>query len=447
MMDLHELFDEVATDREPPTRLTADAVYTKGRRRARVQTAVRLSAVSAVVAVTAGVTAVVAASGGSRGTPDVVAGGSGSSTGNPGPVDFRGLDWVAAPDATHLYATVRPCARPNDARTSCAERLVASTDGGHTWTVRSSDRVPSTLYAFDANAFVGWRRADRLPLPKPSPGAAGTALRALSSDLVLSTDGGRHWQTVPTVATPVAAVPPGGFTTCIMNSTQTGTKVGNLACTVYAVDPVHLRAAPLANQPAADFFEFSSKAAFDPVVGDVLWLTGTTSPDSSPYRGTAVAVSRDRGRTWNTRTVDAACTGSASSWHSTGGVAKVMCTDDKGASRLYRTDDYGATWQRTTVPPAPFANSKALYEMGDDFGNDGTLVLTQYPVENGVRMWTLDETRGAWHPVPIRNLPPSAVNVNQQPDGTYLAYGVSEGGFNVYRSTDLTTWTHIIVRP
>jgi photosystem II stability/assembly factor-like uncharacterized protein len=333
----------------------------------------------------------------------------------PAPADFTQLYWLDATDAGHLYASVFQC-RP----TRCGTALMGSDDGGRTWTTRSYD-APAVPTVLPNGALVGWL----------SP--AGT-VAVIDRDLRISMDGGRSWTRIVTVTQPVASVPAGGVTVCPMVYDTM------MRCTVYAVDLARHRAAPLAQQP--------SLAALSAQVGDgAVWVMGR--PRGNP-RGTAMAVSRDAGRTWHTATVDTSCAPETDvlPWHS-GTAGQVTCTPGSpGARRLYRTDDYGSRWHRVPLPqPLPFVRDGD--PAGAVFAPDGTLVGYRSPHDGSVvRVWTLSRDAGSWQPMPDTGT--TAVNgsiVAAATGGGLLLYELSAapGKMTCYRTTDLRTWTSITI--
>lgn len=429
-MDLREMFDELATDREPPTRLSADNAYTAGRRRTRVRALT--SAALAAAAVAGAVVAVTTLVGPPKGTPAP----AGSSDAAPVGAKFNGVTWATAVDAKHLYAAVLRC--PDNGQLGvCPRQLLGSDDGGRTWTVRSTTDVPGSAYFAGPNTLVaqGGGSLDASGFPRKN-----------STQFIVTTDGGRHWHDITEATTPVTSVPSGGFAACGPETMATNGNTDRLSCTVYAVDPAARRAAPLANQPAVDSIDPSLTVTSlgGTKAGEALWVTGWSG--GGPGAGLSVAVSQDAGRTWRTTAVDPSCVSRAELWHSDGATAKVICPGHKdGTPHVFSTDDYGARWREMALPgPLPFVN--ATDEYGIRFTVDGTVLGLQFPMdESGVRLWTLPDGSPSWVRIVTTGLAPYAQVIENTPDGGYVAYSDSRDKFTFYRSSDLRTWTAVRV--
>jgi hypothetical protein len=336
---------------------------------------------------------------------------------------LNGITWAGATDADHLYATARRC--PPTA--GCGLALYGSDDAGRTWTRRGS-AGPAYLTVAPGGGLVGWF-------------GDGQSLVA-ERDLRVSTDGGRSWAKITTVTKPVAAVPAGGYAMC------PEVYGGSMTCTVYAVDLVGHRAAPLANQPplgiglSSDILPMSIGA---PGGSGALWAIGTPR---GKQQGIAVAVSRDAGRTWHTKTVDPGCAANLSvlPWRSAAGSAAVHCTPSTlGATRLYGTTDYGASWQRVPVPtPLPF--EKAGDQSDIEFAADGSLVGWDSPKDGSAyQWWVLPPGGGSWRQVPTGALP-AGYFITVASGGGFLGYSFRDPTFDLYRSTpDLTGWTKLTI--
>jgi photosystem II stability/assembly factor-like uncharacterized protein len=403
-MDLHELFDEVATEHEPPTSLSVDRAYRDGRRRSTFRTAFTGTAVAgALIAVVVGATTVL-------GGPDR----SGRPADPPPTVsasaDRSGVRWASAWDGDHLYAGVQNC---RDAL-ACTGQLLGSDDGGRTWTPRGTSQDPPDPYVVGARTLLGSKSHER---DLAVPGGA-------EQTYALSTDGGRHWSDLTLGGSSVAAVPAGGYLMCMAENGP--------SCKLYAVDPVHLRAAPLAAQE--DGGGIGPQAA-----GGPLWAVGSLDIGK-------VAVSLDNGRTWRAAAPDPACPTTLSVW--TGGQpghAGALCVDGSRGLRVhaFRTTDNGATWQAVDMPaqqpfdgPTDQVNAFMLH--------DGTVVVARYPTDGSmVRLWSLSPGRTSWQAVPTSGLPAYATIVEFDHDGSVLAHGSGLGNFDVYRSSDLRTWTKL----
>ncbi len=336
----------------------------------------------------------------------------------------NGIGWADAADADHLYATVQRCVNPE----ACDDRvLYGSDDAGRTWTKRGS-AVPRFLTIAPGGALVAW--------------FGGLDAAVAERDLRFSTDGGRSWAKITTVTQPVAAVPAGGYAMC------PEVYGGSMTCTVYAVDLVGHRAAPLANQPplgaglSSDVLPMSIGA---PGGSGALWAIGTPR---GKQQGIAVAVSRDAGRTWHTKTVDPQCAANLSvlPWRSAAGSAAVHCTSGTlGATRLYGTTDYGASWQRVPVPtPLPF--EKAGDQSDIEFAADGSLVGWDSPKDGSAyQWWVLPPGGGSWRQVPTGALP-AGYFITVASGGGFLGYSFNDPTFDLYRSRpDLTGWTKLTI--
>jgi photosystem II stability/assembly factor-like uncharacterized protein len=429
-MDLRAMLDELATDNEPPTQLSADGAYTAGRRRTRVRAVGGGTLGAAAVAgLVVAVTTLV-------GPPGATPAPAASSDAAPIAAAVNGISWVSAADAEHLYASVVRCpgGRPS---AGCPEQLLGSDDGGRTWTLRSATHVPTSAFFAGPSTLVGrdisvWGGTG-VPVKNPA-------------ELIVSTDGGRNWQDMTDSTTPVASVPSGGFATCGPTAVEATERTYRVRCTVYAVDPAARRAAPLANQPPL--------ATIDPLTtvrslggrtaGAALWLTG--SQGAHVGNGLSVAVSRDGGRTWRTTAVDPGCSALSELWHSAGATAKVICpAHNDGVPHAFRTDDYGATWHEMTLPrQLPHVDANEEYDIR--FTVDGGPLGLLFPAdESGVRLWTLPDGSSSWVPVATTGLAPYAEAIENTPDGGYVAYSGTRDSFTFYRSSDLHTWTAVTV--
>src|SRR5882672_1891371 len=133
MTALHERFAELADTSTPPSRLSADGVYGRARRRRRTRLAVSLAGGLSVL-VGAGTAVVLSDLPKNESATPGHATVSTSSTADPGAWIYDGAVYgAAATDAQHLYALVNLCPTP----TNCTGSLFGSDDGGHIWTLRS----------------------------------------------------------------------------------------------------------------------------------------------------------------------------------------------------------------------------------------------------------------------------------------------------------------------
>ncbi len=440
-MDLRELFDELVDGKEPPTRLTADSLYASGQSRTRARTLAGVtSAAVAVVAVIVGVTTLLGPSGGSRGTPSQFGDNTPTTPADRYIDRLKGIQTAIATDANTLYV-MTSC----PSRAGCTDEVLRSTDGGHSWSVRSTIRGLSTMVYAGGNVLLGWqvelpRISTCAPGPQPTvppPGRCPVVVPSAPT-LVISTDGAQHWNSLVLTETPVAAVPPGGLAICIdeMRSSPN-------TCTVYVVDPVGRRAAPLAAQPPGGLgLGMRSLKRVEASGTGVLWVMGAAASTQSAS-GLAVAVSRDAGRTWRTTTIDQTCPGPLKLWFSSGATAKALCSDGGLHLKLYRTDDYGTTWHQVPLPqPFPFARPDS--EFDQMFLSDGTFVGAEFPANGPARFWRLREDSPSWQSIPGTGLPAGVGIIDVSPDGTVLAFRAPDG-HDLYRSSDLSTWTRIPV--
>jgi len=412
----------------PPVRATV-----RRRRRNRIQLAAVAAGVAAVLV------AVVALRGPSTG-PQPTVGPSPSPSGSLPysriAAAMSRLEWVIAVDATHLYAQETACTDDGESSSpqassspahgvtipiTCVRQLLASTDAGHTWSIRQRDIRLSYPTLAGTGTMVAWQ----------SPEQMGP-----QSTLAASTDGGRHWRKITLATTAVGSLPRGGFAICVSSGGA------DVPCVVFAVDPAHLVASPLAVQPPIR------------AVGDIMtpeplsqagtiWTIGTSHTGSNPH-AIAVAVSLDSGRTWQANQFGT-CPGPGRLW-SSGATAKVLCQDGPTTTSLYRTDDHGRSWRQVPLPqPLPFfsdGNEAALR-----FLADGTVLGEMSPRDgSALRMWLLRDDAPTWQRLQPVGLAPAAQTIRHSPDGSYFATRGGGGNLDAYRSTDLKTWTHLVVK-
>jgi hypothetical protein len=412
----------VATQRVVPRPEPYQRLVDLRRRRAR-----RRAGLAGVAAV-AVASAVLAAGGGWWPGP---AGGGRVAVGTPsagaGGDMFTGVSWAAAPDADHLYAGVNRC---RQAPESCRFTLLASADGGRSWTPRDSLPLVGTPVLVGAQTLLAWR-ADALADPAPGPTALKPPIRA--DNAVITTDGGRHWYPLTGADRSTAAVPAGGFALCMPPASST--------CELYAVDPARHLMSRLATQPSLPSGTVAhTEVPFGVAAGPTLWVAGWGS-------GVSVAVSRDAGRTWSRSTPDPQCQSLTGLWHGTGGVAQMLCETQAGARRWYRTEDYGKTWRPLRLPlPLPFVTGQDEVA-GPTFLADGSVVGGLSPQDgSGLRLWVLRLGGGEWRRIPTSGVPARAQVMQITPDGGLLLYALRDGTFDVYRSPDLRGWTRLTPR-
>jgi photosystem II stability/assembly factor-like uncharacterized protein len=350
------------------------------RRRGRLRLAAAVAAAVAVTAV-AGTTAL-AVNRAAPGPPD-----AGTTTSVP-PAD--GVHLVSfSVDGLHLYVTKGGC-RPRD----CPPELYASDDGGRHWerrTLPSDDQQtfgpaligPGTLLmsAPDPNA---------TPTPEPNPLGGPRQLYA-------STDGGRTWRPVGNTTTPIEVVPAGQrLLECTsMDLTE--------PCAAQTLD-ADLRVAPLANQPPIDVLWIQAHRPAD--LG--LWVSGVDPSTRKP----ALAVSRDRGRTWNVSVFTAVAPVDASGgtvglgnlpelFTADGRTAYVMQTRVMGTDELviYHTVDGGETWR--LIHPAERMQSFSFVT------RDGAHVLMEQGNDGGIVARRASHNGGPYQPAKLFGLPGS----------------------------------------
>jgi hypothetical protein len=249
---------------------------------------------------------------------------------------------------------------------------------------------------------------------------------------------------VTTVAqsTPVAAVPDGGWLACAGDK-----EPGCL--NVYSADGA--RRAPLASQP-----DLRGMSVLNVPVTAGLWLTG-----EDPATGhAAVAVSRDRGRSWSTRVLVAGqpaqpnCPSGeiaqVATIDGTTAYAVISCTTTSSlipsgtGALVLRTGDGGLSWQRADHGGnVPFTAGDATY-----LAADGSHVVEKdldHPTN-----WYLSRDGGAsYQKTALHGLPDTRLD---QPDngevqgavrvvapGLYLAFDRS----TLYRSANGLDWTRV----
>jgi hypothetical protein len=298
------------------------------RRRGRLRLAAAAAVAVAVTAV-AGTTAL-AVDRAAPSPPDV---GTSSSV-PPEPADGSHLVNFFG-DGAHLYVTKGWCQPPD-----CPRELYASDDGGRHWERRT---LPSDDTQAVGPAMIGPRT---LLMSVPDPDASDTPGPVLTDSprlLHASTDGGRTWRRVGITTTPIEVVPEGQrLLECI-------TPYLAEPCAVQTLD-ADLRVAPMVHQPPIDvlFVQAHRPADFG------LWVSGVDPSTRKP----ALAVSRDRGRTWKVSVFTAAAPVDASGggvglgnlpelFTADGRTAYVMQASLMGTDEplIYHTVDGGETWR------------------------------------------------------------------------------------------------------
>ncbi|HKT03332.1 MAG TPA: sialidase family protein, partial [Rugosimonospora sp.] len=356
-----------------------------------------------------------------------------ASVNNPNPPPA----WATAPgrrwplsvggfDAQHLYAVFGDCAGGG----ACPLRLRVSADGGRTWTAHVVTGLQQ-LTAHSGGVFSALRYDGPAgPLRVPAPPDFASHFQE-----VVSRDGGASWQQVARDTTPVDRVPAGGWAEC------TGTAQG--ACTLYAVDPATLRAAPLAHQPGltrpVNILPVASSHLALWLPGGELWLDGYDAA-----RHPALAVSTDRGHSWTVHPftdVPAGppnrIQGHAEPVSRDGQTVYAVVTSAAGTA-VYRSGDAGHTWQRLDRAGS-LPDSVSVSTMASIVLPDGTHAVNGTSPDVGLVLWTSRDGGARYAPAGT-GLPPGAYGITMLDDGTYLTYldtGV------VFRSTDARHWSSL----
>jgi hypothetical protein len=414
MTDLHELLRRAAEGPAPASPFVADELFAAGRRRHRRRR--RIAAGGATMAVVLATVAALSATGILRaqprqGEPPAYRGASAvreeprPGVSGPGAI----IQWAGAADAEHVYLAYLHCERSPCRKDSFD--LVGSDDGGRSWSDRAAG-LPADDYQV-----VG----------------AGTLLATNGSTMeqLVSVDGGRTWSDLA-ARSATSLVPDGGALICH--------SADELApCQLYAVDPRAGWSAPLSAQPTLKLHESSS--ILD--VGDRLWVTGTDRASGRP----AVAVSRDRGRTWSSHVfaelsacMAASCDAPALAM-ADGKTVYVTVPDPAGQERIvYRSND-GRSWPRLDTSNVPYGRG-----MGWSFvASDGSHVICAI----GQRGRDVDECQfwagkggAGYQRAELDGLPTAVDEVERTPDGWYFAVSYAPNSI-LYGSRDGLHWSPI----
>lgn len=421
MTHLRELFDDLASGPAPASGLSADEVFTAGRRRHR-RRSTGLVAAAATLVVLAGTVAGVAATGSGAEEPPAAARTAPAVT-DPHPGEE--VVWAGAADAAHLYLSFRVCSTAPCGKT--VVQLAGSDDGGRTWTDRGGPIGVGDL------AVLGPRT-----LLRNAPGRP--------EELLVSTDGAGTWSPVKRVTRAVAALPAGATLICLQAPDESG-GLGE-PCRLHAVEPAVYRLTPLAVQPAL----VPEPTGLEPAgsrlaVAGKLWVGGTDPATGRP----AVAVSRDAGRTWSSHvfTDAAVCTQVSCGWpriaSADGVTAYVVITDPVRRRQLLYRGVSGRTWtaQPGTVPPylgqASFAGSYVA--------SDGTHVLGLAGQDRGgldidtVTFWAATAAGGGYQPVRLDGLPATVRPICRTPGGWFYTYSYPHAV--LYGSDDGWHWSPV----
>jgi hypothetical protein len=352
------------------------------------------------------------------------------------------VQFADAADATHLYALLNDC-------TGCG--LIGSDDGGRTWTTRLSGvsgtvRIPGfTEYEFGDLAVRG-------PSILEMNGSVPKSGRP-SIDVV-STDGGRTWAKVTADQNPVAAVPAGSWLEIV-------SAVAGEPGALWVIDPATHTSHPLATSPAG--MHVVAVARTSDRAG--LWVQGRDITDSKAM----IAVSKDRGATWITRTFDLTDPGLHPSTASPDPSSTTDTTSPRGTvpwpsvdvvtydgTTAYavvgvqtdwslRSTDGGRTWNVMNGGnplPGPLAEVGApapgLMDPRPSFVRpDGTHVL-QTEQDDQYRAYASTDGGSRYAQIDPDGWPQGAVQIT--PAGTYIARSWRA----IYLSTDGKSWTTVI---
>lgn len=266
-------------------------------------------------------------------------------------------------DADHGFAVTGRCtAAGRDPARRCAYGFRVTADGGRTWATRPAPLPDKAEDDWDAL------------ITALGPRAVVVATR---SGRWHTRDAGRTWRQVPsTPGAPVARAAPTWTldTYCDEDPTTGGCRRSSLV----ALDPETGVPHPLVTQPRLD----PASTVTDPpprATDGSRWIGGTERGTGRP----AVAVSRDQGRTWTTRVLDAPATQlfgvTVLTVDGTTGYALLRAQPETGTDSvdgfgaLHRTTDSGRTWQR--IAPA-FRGAQPATATGAALLPSGRIVLT-----------------------------------------------------------------------
>jgi hypothetical protein len=328
----------------------------------------------------------------------------------PGPVR-----WAGTADGTHIYAVLSECP-------ACGQRLVASDDGGRTWTTR-----PITA---DVNrAAVGelqLRGARTLEIA----GQPDSAKVGPGHPTLISTDGGSTWTAATVDSTPVATVPAGAWLEC--HWTSSSVRTGSGGCSLDVVDPATKRVRPLAMAPSMDVYD-----VVEAPTGAGLWLVGL----DRTTQASSVAVSRDGGATWSVHSIVSPGDGQlhlrpyVGTYDGTIAYAIVANGSDTDG---YRSTDGGQTWQPTNggaALPGTLGGLQPSIVLPD-----GTQVLQQYAGDDVFRPLVGVDGGARYVGGQIPGWPGPSVHVTAT--GGFVAWS----WVAIHVSPDGRTWTKVTPR-
>jgi hypothetical protein len=435
---IQERFRDAAETAMPPSRLSADQVYTTAwrRRRRRAATWTAAGLVVALVVTVVGI-GVLRSAGHNQVAEDPT-----TTEEDPPPWLRNGAVVTAvATDADHLYAVMSVC-RSGE---TCSYRLVGSDDAGNTWSVRQEnfgDGVNRDVTAPAAGVLYQTQSRDNPGYVDTDPDSPKMLLQRK-----ISTDGGRKWTDVREATAPVDAVPAGGWIEC--------KQVKDESCASFiAYDPANARSAPLKAKPGFQVIRIvPSGAGF--------WAIGYDKERSR----TVLASSPDRGRTWTTSNHDEDVHAPVTVDGITGydivsdtypvkpTGPKPTTSPSESKKRVYRTADGGRTWQR--VDPGKTLPDGALAIAQSYVARDGTHVVLMstdtYARRNAAPFERYTSRDGqTYRPGGVTGLGAKlsrdSITENlilTSVAGIYLAHDDEV----VYRSTDGLTWTRHPVNP
>jgi hypothetical protein len=286
--------------------------------------------------------------------------------------------WAGAADPDHLYALVADC------YSGCGGSLLASTDAGRTWWLRYTVANPheaaitgafSPITVIDATTLVANSvkppkveavEAEGQPGGPPVSERQPGGLPVSEPELRISTDGGVTWADLAMTDTPVAEAP---SDTSVIAATSGSAGHYRLL----AIDSGRKQMAPLASQPPLKDFQLTKTPS-----GAGLWATGYDPASNRP----ALAVSRDRGRTWQTHIFAAEPVAPGAPLYlpnpatADGRTVYVLFSVVDQAARVYRSTDGGATWQRSS-PEGPLSERPLITDRSFVTADGTHVLLTQ----------------------------------------------------------------------
>jgi hypothetical protein len=254
----------------------------------------------------------------------------------------------------------------------------------------------------------------------------------------VSRDGGRTWARVAVVGIPVREVTAHERLVCWAKSSSE-------PCTLFAVDPVQRRMAPLAKQPAlylmADVDRFDQAGT---VVreGSALWVSGL---DRTSGRA-AVAVSRDAGQTWAEHVYDLpSCPSNRCSAPTLasrdGRTVYAIISDQYNPQRyVYRHRD-GRGWEPSGS--GTVSGSSIIEPVQSFVTGDGVHVIHNV-VMGDQRGYLASRSNGEYVAAELAGLPDHVTAIKRAPDGTYYTYDQSTSV--CYTSATGWKWTPVTTR-